>query len=329
MPEKAAAIPPFHALVLAAGQGTRMRSQLPKVLHEAAGKPLIAHVLAALAPLRPLRTLVVIGHGAPAVKAALAGHGVEFVIQEQQLGTGHALLTAAAMLEPLEVPLLVLAGDGPLLKSATLAELIRTRTAGLGMSVLTAEVPDPSGLGRIVRGKDGELVAIVEEKDADPAQRLLREINTGILAFDSDVFDFARRLRPNNAAGEYYITDLVELYLAAGRRVDAVVARDPEEALAVNDREQLARVSRILADRVRRALMRGGVTLLEPETVFVDEQVRLGRDVVLEQGVVLRGDTVVEDGARIGAYSVLRDCTVAAGVDVQAHTVATGRVFRN
>lgn len=319
-------VPEFNALVLAAGQGTRMKSSLPKVLHEAAGKTLVEHVLAALEPLSPARTVVVVGHGAAAVKESLAGRPVEFALQEQQLGTGHALMTTAALLEPLDAALLVLAADGPLITSKTLAGLLASRAGSRpGMSVLTAIVDDPTGLGRIVRRADGRIAAIVEHKDADAAQREIREINTGILAFDKSAYDFGRELRSDNAAGEYYITDLVESYLAAGLEVDAVVADDPQEALAVNDRAQLAVVTRVLLDRSRRARMLAGVTMLAPETTFVDDTVSLGRDVIIEPGVILRGATSVEDGCRIGAYSVLDDCRVSAGTRVAAHTVASGQ----
>lgn len=321
-----ASVPRFNAIVLAAGQGTRMRSALPKVLHQAAGKTLVEHVLAALEPLAPARTVVVVGHGAAAVRESLAERAIEFVLQEQQLGTGHALMTTAELLGPLTAPLLVLAADGPLITSATLASLLASRAAGRpGMSVLTAEVEDPTGLGRIIRRADGKIAAIVEHKDADAAQREIREINTGILAFDTQAFDFGRRLRSDNAAGEYYITDLVESYLAAGFEVDAVLAHDPQEALAVNDRAQLAAVSRVLLDRTRRALMLSGVTMQAPETTFVADTVELGRDVVLEPGVILRGATAVGDGCRIGAYSVLDDCRVATGSCVAPHTVASGK----
>ncbi len=325
MGENDLGVPRFHALVLAAGQGTRMRSALPKVLHRAAGKTLVEHVLAALEPLGPARTVVVVGHGAAAVQESLAGRGVEFALQERQLGTGHALMTAAGLLEPLDAPLLVLAADGPLITPRTLAGLLASRAAGRrGMSVLTAEVEDPTGLGRILRRADGKIAAIVEHKDADDGLRAIREINTGILAFDTDAFEFGRRLGSDNAAGEYYITDLVESYLEAGLEVDAVMAEDPEEALAVNDRAQLARVAKVLHDRARLARMLAGVTLVAPETTFVDEGVVLGRDVVLEPGVILKGATVVGDGASIGAYSVLEDCSVAAGAVLGPHTTARG-----
>lgn len=304
-----------------------MRSALPKVLHRAAGKTLIEHVLDALAPLRPARTVIVVGHGADEVRSALTGRAVEFALQDRRLGTGHALMTAAGLLEPLTAPLLVLAADGPLITPATLATLLESRSGVPGMSVLTSVVADPTGLGRIIRGQGGQIAAIIEERDADARQREVNEINTGIMVFDTDAFEFGRELRADNAAGEYYITDLVEHYLAAGREVTAVTAADPEEALAVNDRAQLAAVTRVMYQRSRRARMLAGVTMVAPETTFVDDTVTLARDVVLEPGVVLLGACEVAEGAAIGAYAVLEDCAVGPRAVVPPLTVAKGRVF--
>jgi bifunctional UDP-N-acetylglucosamine pyrophosphorylase / glucosamine-1-phosphate N-acetyltransferase len=244
-------------VVLAAGQGTRMKSPLPKVLHEAAGKPLLEHVLLAVAPLEPEHTVVVVGHKADEVRARFAGvaaaAGVTWAVQREQLGTGHALLQTREVLEPTlggGGVVLVVNGDGPLLRTQTLRALVQKQREGdAGMTLLTCEVGEPTGMGRILRAADGSVQRIVEEKDATPEERSLREINPGIYAFDAHVFEVAGGLNNDNAAGEFYITDLVDLYRRAGHRVEAVRGADETEVLGVNDPQQLALVDRLLRER--------------------------------------------------------------------------------
>lgn len=239
-------------VILAAGQGTRMKSPLPKVLHEAAGKPLLEHVLLAVAPLRPERTVVVVGHRAEDVEARFQDYPVTFVRQDFGLGygTGLALEQTKGALSGFAGELLVLNGDGPLVKTATLRALVQAQAGqGEGMTLLTCVMQDPYGLGRIVRAEDGSVARIVEEKDATPAEKALREVNPGLYVFDRHVFEMTARLTNDNASGEYYITDLVDLYLRAGYRVQGVVGDDETEVLGVNDREQLALVARILLAR--------------------------------------------------------------------------------
>ena len=245
-------------VILAAGQGTRMGSPLPKVLHEAAGKPLLEHVLLAVAPLKPERTVVVVGHRAEDVEtrfADYAGRGVRFVRQDFTLGygTGIAFRQTESALAPQTGAggdVLVLYGDGPLIRPETLRRLTDTHAAaGDGMTLLTTEVADPYGLGRIVRAADGSVARIVEEKDATPAERLLLEINPGIYVFDRHVFELATQLSSDNAVGEYYLTDMVKLYLGAGLPVRAVLGDDETEILGVNDPQQLSFVERLLLAR--------------------------------------------------------------------------------
>jgi bifunctional UDP-N-acetylglucosamine pyrophosphorylase / glucosamine-1-phosphate N-acetyltransferase len=238
--------------ILAAGQGTRMRSPMPKVLHEAAGKPLLEHVLRAVAPLEPGRTAVIVGHRAEDVEARFRDFPVTFVRQDFSLGygTGMALKGAQGALSGFTGPLLVLNGDGPLIRTETLRALVRAQAAqGEGMTLLTCSVRDPHGLGRIVRRPDGSVARIVEEKDATPEEKAIREINPGIYVFDHHVFEITAGLASDNAAGEYYLTDAVSLYLRAGYRVQAVLGDDETEILGVNDREQLSRVERLLLAR--------------------------------------------------------------------------------
>ncbi|MDZ7705363.1 MAG: NTP transferase domain-containing protein [Trueperaceae bacterium] len=312
-------------VILAAGQGTRMKSALPKVLHEAAGQPLLEHVLRAVQDLEPTRTLVVVGHGADEVEARFrdpAHHDLEFVRQTEQLGTGHALLQTRLPLGDFDGPVLVLNGDGPLLKTDTLRALIGAhQEAGEGMALLTCEVRDPTGLGRIVRDDRGQIQRIVEEKDAGPQQKAIHEINPGIYLFDADVFGYAGELTDDNAAGEYYVTDLVDSYLRDGKPVVAVVTDDETEILGVNTRQHLAEVERVLRDRIREKWLLAGVTMLSPEQTFIGDEVRLEPDVTLYPGVWLGGHTIVRRGAVIGLHALLVNCDVAENARVEPHSV--------
>lgn len=321
----------FSVVVLAAGKGTRMRSELPKVLHEAAGVPLLEHVIRAAESLGPRQIVVVVGHGSDQIRERFAARRqageIRFVMQRELLGTGHALLQAREALADEQDCVVVLNGDGPLVTAKTISALVEAQAGRPGMALATCEVSDPSGLGRIVRDRAGDVAGVVEDKDASADQLALREINPGIYAFDGSVFDLSTGLSDANAAGEYYITQLLELYLRAGRQVTAIEVEDELEILAVNDREELARADRALRDRTRRRWLLAGVTMIAPEQVFLDEDVQLGRDVVIWPGAHLLGATTVEDGAIIGPGAVLRDCNVRAGGSVPANLVATGQTF--
>jgi bifunctional UDP-N-acetylglucosamine pyrophosphorylase/glucosamine-1-phosphate N-acetyltransferase len=314
---------PFNAVVLAAGFGSRMKSRLPKVIHPLAGRPLAEHALRAIRMLGPERIVVIVGHGAEAVQQALAAPDVEFAVQHEQLGTAHALLQAAPLLEDDGRPLLVLSGDGALLTGATLAALVAEQGAADGMTLLTCRVPDPAGLGRVVRNGQGRLQQIVEEKDASAEQRRIDEIVVGTYLFDSRVFSLARRLDNANAAGEYYITDLIGSYLAASLPVRTSPA-PAAEYRGINDRLQLAEAERILRDRINAKWLLAGVTMQAPETTFIDDTVTLEPDVTLEPGVILRGNCSVARGARIGAYCVLTDVHVTEGQQIAPLTRLDG-----
>ncbi len=307
-------------VVLAAGQGTRMRSATPKVLHEIGGRSMLGHVLAASAPLGAGTTLVVVGAGREAVAEHLAAvaPAARPVVQEEQRGSGHAAAVALAAVPDLEGPVLLVNGDAPLLTTGTLATLVEGhRAAGSVFTVLTAEVEDPTGLGRIVRGPDGRVLAIVEERDATDDQRAIREVNAGVyVANAATLRRVLAGLATDNAQGEQYLTDALAPLAEGGAPVAAVRAADPDDVLGCNDRLELAARRRTLNDRVLDELMRSGVTVVDPATTWVDVTVTVAPDALLEPGVQLRGTTSVATGAVVGPDTTLVDTTVEAGASV-------------
>ncbi|HEX2864424.1 MAG TPA: bifunctional UDP-N-acetylglucosamine diphosphorylase/glucosamine-1-phosphate N-acetyltransferase GlmU, partial [Deinococcales bacterium] len=312
-------------VVLAAGAGTRMVSKLPKVLHEVAGRSMVGHVLKAARALEPERIVVVTGRGADQVEDALAGTGLEFARQEQQLGTGHAFLQAATALAGFKGDILVLYGDTPLLRQETLAAVVNHhRETSAGMTVITAELANPTGYGRIIRGSQGEVLRIVEEKAATPAQRLVKETNSGVYVFDHHALELAGRIGNDNPSHEYYLTDILEEYLRQGLRTEAFQVPEATELMGVNDRLQLAFAEGVLQARTRERLMRGGVTLRDPASTFVDDTVEVEPDVTLEPGVHLRGSTRIGRGSSIGPDCLLRDATLDENVLVAGWTVVEG-----
>ena len=288
---------PLNVAILAAGQGKRMHSALPKVLHPLAGRPLVAHVLAAARTLAPRAIVVVIGHGADAVQAAIAAPDLRFVLQDPPRGTGDATRVALDAL-PADGVTLVTIGDIPLVPAAALAALVREAEAGK-LAVLTAQVPDPSGLGRIVRDGAGRVRAIVEEKDANPAQRAIDEINTGVMAAPTALLRrWVAALKPDNAQSEYYLTDIVALAVADGIPVVAHVAADERDVRGINDRAQLAAVERIVQMRQADALMVAGTTLADPARIDIRGTLACGRDVRIDVGCVFEGDVTLADGVQ-------------------------------
>ncbi|WSG05413.1 bifunctional UDP-N-acetylglucosamine diphosphorylase/glucosamine-1-phosphate N-acetyltransferase GlmU [Micromonospora sp. NBC_01740] len=303
-----------------------MKSALPKVLHPLLGRTLVGHVLAAAAPLAADRTVVVVGHGADQVRAHLAEIAPEAtpVLQAEQLGTGHAVRIALDAAPDATGTVVVINGDVPLLRPETVAALVAAHEeARAAATVLAAEVPDPTGLGRIVRDTDGRLEQIVEERDATPAQRAIREINAGIYAFDAArLRDALGKLSTDNDQGEEYLTDVFALLGSAGEPVAVHVAADHVETLGCNDRVELAALRRLLRDRVNEAWMRTGVSLLDPDTTWIDVTVALDRDAVVDQNTQLRGGTVVGTGAVVGPDVTLIDTVVGPGATVlRSHAV--------
>lgn len=318
---------PAAVVVLAAGEGTRMRSRTPKVLHEIGGRSLVAHAVAAAAGLQPAHLVVVVGNGRDRVAAHLGELAPDALVavQDEQRGTGHAVGCALDVLPPLSGVVVVTYGDVPLLQTETLEALVSQHSAdGDAVTVLTARVPDPTGYGRVLRDPDGHVAAIVEHKDATAAQRRVDEINSGIYAFDAAVLvDGLDRITPDNAQGELYLTDVVALARADGRRVGAHVTADLWQTEGVNDRIQLARLGAELNRRLLEAWMRAGVTVVDPATVWVDVDVALSRDVLLHPGVQLHGCTSVAEGAVVGPDCTLRDCSVGAAAQVvRTHATA-------
>lgn len=313
------------AVILAAGKGTRMKSAQPKVLHPVAGRPMVTFPVDNARRLGCRPTVLVVGHGAEAVQAALDGHAVSFAVQAEQLGTGHALLCAREALRDFSGTLLLLCGDVPLLRDATLEQLVaehhRNRAA---VTVLTAELAAPFGYGRILRDGD-EVLGIVEEKDASEAQKAIREINTGIYAFEAPfVFEALTGVDCENAQREYYLTDVLAAARAAGRRVGAVVLEDADEAMGINDRVQLARASVVMRRRINERLMRDGVTLVDPEQTYIEPQVEIGPDTVVYPGVCLGGATRIGSGCLIEAQVTIRDCRLDDKVHVKPGSVLEG-----
>ncbi len=316
-------------VILAAGEGTRMKSKHHKVMQEVAGRPMLEHLLRAIEPLNVQKTILVVGYGEDEIRSYFEGsNNVALVTQDfdKGYGTGAAFMQAAPELEGFDGDILVLFGDGPLLKAETLLSLARAQKNNDGMSMLTSFFENPKGYGRVIRDSSGEVKTIVEEKDASAKEKAITEINPGIHLFDKNVFEIGKKLSNDNAAGEYYLTDFIGLYTAAGKSVKAVVA-DAEEVLAANDRKQLFVLDKILRDRIRDKWLAAGVTMLNPEQTYIDDTVVMERDVVLEPGVFLLGNTIVKEDARIGAYSHLTDCIVKIGAKLKPFTIASNKTF--
>ncbi|MDO0914276.1 bifunctional UDP-N-acetylglucosamine diphosphorylase/glucosamine-1-phosphate N-acetyltransferase GlmU [Streptomyces sp. DT2A-34] len=321
------AIRPAAVVVLAAGEGTRMKSATPKVLHELCGRSLVGHVLAAARELRPENLVVVVGHAREKVTAHLGeiDPGVRTAVQAEQNGTGHAVRMALEELGgTVDGTVVVVCGDTPLLTGETLTRLAATHSAdGNAVTVLTAEVPDATGYGRIVRdGVSGAVTAIVEHKDATESQRAIREINSGVFAFDGQLLaDALGKVRTDNSQGEEYLTDVLGILREAGHRVGASVAADHREIAGINNRVQLAEARRILNDRLLTRAMLDGVTVVDPATTWVDVTVTFEQDAIVHPGTQLQGSTHVGEGAEVGPNSRLTDTRVDAGARVD-NTVA-------
>jgi len=316
----------IHVVVLAAGQGTRMKSSMPKVLHRLSGHTLIERVLRTADALSPTTATVIVGYGSGQVRDFLkARPRVSVVVQEPQLGTAHALQQAETVLHGQEGTVVLLSGDVPLLRPETLQRLLEThRRENAAASVVTATVDRPYGYGRIVRA-DGRIARIVEERDASQAERQLREINSGIYAFDlAPLFDALRGIASKNAQGEYYLTDLIAIYRGRKLPVATLMVTNPDEIRGINSRTELAEVSRIVRQNKNEELMAAGVTLVDPATTYIDLDVEIGADTVIHPGVIIEGHTRIGAACEIQAHVRIVDSTIGAHASVNSFCLITG-----
>ncbi len=313
------------AIVLAAGQGTRIKSNLPKVLHPVAGKAMVLYALEAARALGSSRTVLVIGHGADQVREAVSSvlAPVEFVEQTEQRGTGHAVLQARDALQDQADTVLVTYGDMPLLQTATLEQLAaRHASSHATITMLTVRSDDSMGFGRVVRDVHGRVLGIVEEGDATPEQRAIRELNCGVYCFDAKwMWGHLQRLTPQGKKREFYLTDLVALAVAEERPIQAITIEDVSEVIGINTRAHLATAERIMRGRINARLMDSGVTLLDPATTYIDAGVEIGIDTVVEPNCHLRGRTTVGPNCRIGPNSIIEDSQIGEGCQIVASVV--------
>lgn len=304
-------------VILAAGQGKRMCSSHPKVLHKVGGKPMLLHVWETAGAAGVDSRLVVVGHGREELLAHLPG--LDWIIQKEQLGTGHAVLQAKEGIPRDSRSVLVLCGDTPLLTASTLTRLMEYHEAtGGSATILTADVEDPEGYGRIIRSSSGAVEKIVEHRDASPEELLVKEINSGTYIFNkTDLFTALETITPDNSQGEYYLTDVVRIFVRQGKRVSAFRAEDPQEIKGINDRIQLAWAEKVLRDRKNRELMLSGVTLMDPSTTYVDTDVKIGKDTVVYPNTFIEGNSVIGSRCRIGPNCRFQDSRVGDGSLVQ------------
>ncbi|MDA8210326.1 MAG: bifunctional UDP-N-acetylglucosamine diphosphorylase/glucosamine-1-phosphate N-acetyltransferase GlmU [Clostridia bacterium] len=311
-----------QAVVLAAGKGTRMKSALPKVLHKILGKPMVQYVLDSCCEIGVDKPILVIGHGAQQVKETI-GDQAHYVIQAEQLGTGHAVLQAEALLRDFAGDVLVVCGDTPLLQGNTLAALLgRHRKQKASATVLTALMENPTGYGRIVRDQANRVSKIVEHKDATEQEKAIKEVNTGTYCFAAgQLLAALRGLTPNNAQGEYYLTDVLEILNQAGKNVEGFVVGDAEETMGINDRAQLAVAARKIQARTNLRYMLAGVTLTDPATTYIEPGVIVGEDTIVQPNTHLQGKTAIGSGCTIGPNTRIVDSSIAEGVDIQFSVV--------
>jgi bifunctional UDP-N-acetylglucosamine pyrophosphorylase/glucosamine-1-phosphate N-acetyltransferase len=315
------------AVILAAGKGVRMRSAYPKVVHKVAGLPMIQHVVQAVQAAGIKNIYVVVGHGREDVIKSLTGLEVEFVVQEQQLGTGHALKQAEVLLNQADT-VMVLSGDIPLIQTSTLTNLLAWHVENhAAATVLSAAIDDPAGYGRIIRNQDQSLHRIIEEKDASLEQKRIKEINSGIYCFNCrEVFPRLSGLTTHNAQGEYYLTDVLAMMINDGHRVGVLVCEDSNDVLGINDRVQMARCEAIMRQRKNVALMQAGVTMMAPETVFIDQQVVIGEDTVIRPNTIIEGDTVIGPECDIGPAVRISDTVVGRKVVMETARVIDSHI---
>lgn len=305
------------AVILAAGAGTRMKSDRPKVLHQVCGRPMVSHVISQTKKAGAENIVAVVGHGAEMVKADLADEGVAFVVQEEQLGTGHAVMQAADCISA-DGDVFVLCGDTPLITGQTLSDFSAYHSkSGNAVTVLTAIFENPFGYGRIIRAEDGSVLKIVEQKDASETEKAVKEVNAGMYCFRASFLkENVKKLSNQNAQHEYYITDLIGMAVDSGAGVGAFTVSDPHEIMGVNNRIQLADAAKVMRRRIAEEHMLAGVTIIDPDSVYIEEDVVIGNDTEIWPGVVLKGKTIIGSGCVIGKDTIIEDSTIGDGTDI-------------
>lgn len=318
------------AIVLAAGQGKRMKSKLYKVLHPVCGKPMVGHVLNTVQKAGCERSIVVVGHGAEAVKSYL-GSSAEYVLQEQQLGTGHAVKQAGSLLAREEGTTVVICGDTPLVTAETLEALIDLHTRkGAAATVLTAKMDNPHGYGRVIRGENGTVERIVEQKDCSPEEAAVQEINTGTYCFDNaKLFAALEKVTNNNAQQEYYLTDVIGILVQANEVVEGYAVPDVRESIGVNDRVALSEAEAMMRERIVREHMLGGVTVVDPAATYIGADVTIGADTVIYPGTILSGRTVIGEDCVIGPSAQIEDSVIHDGAKVKHSVLSQAEVGRD
>ncbi|MFY9180354.1 MAG: bifunctional UDP-N-acetylglucosamine diphosphorylase/glucosamine-1-phosphate N-acetyltransferase GlmU [Venatoribacter sp.] len=305
-------------VTLAAGKGSRMKSDLPKVLHKLAGKPMLMHVLSSAQALGNTQQHVVIGHGADKVKEQITGFDITWALQAEQKGTGHAVAQAMPNIAN-DATVLILYGDVPLIRTQTLQKLLAETSQNQSLALLTVKLDNPSGYGRIVRNSAGQVQAIVEHKDASPEQLSINEVNTGILAVSAQHLNtWLPQLSANNAQGEYYLTDIIAMAVSQGVAVNTIHPQDEHEVQGVNDRLQMAQLERVYQQAQAEELMRQGVSLADPSRLDVRGSLKVGNDVSIDVGCVFEGEVVLEDGVSVGPYCVIKNSHIGTGTQLEA-----------
>lgn len=318
------------AIILAAGQGTRMKSKLYKVLHPVCGKPMVEHMLSQVEKDNVDEIVTIIGCGAAQIKKTL-GERTEYALQTQQLGTGHAVMQAEKILGNKDGMTLVVCGDTPLFTAETFAKLFKYHEDNHDVAtVLTAEADDPFSYGRVVRNNKGEVEKIVEQKDTTPSESKITEINTGVYVFDNrELFKALHQVNNNNAQGEYYLPDVIGIFQQEGKKVGAYKMKDFNESMGVNDRIALAKATKIMQAKINRRHMENGVTIIDPDSTYIDADVKIGEDTTIEPGVQLKGNTVIGKNCFIGAHSEIKNCTLEDGVHVIASYLEDSTMHKN
>ncbi|RXT09002.1 bifunctional UDP-N-acetylglucosamine diphosphorylase/glucosamine-1-phosphate N-acetyltransferase GlmU [Ammoniphilus sp. CFH 90114] len=318
-----------YAVVLAAGQGTRMKSKLYKVLHPVCGKPMVQHIVDRLQALAIDEIVVIVGHGADKVKQQL-GSNIHYAFQEKQLGTAHAVMMSEGLLKDKQGTTLVVTGDTPLIKKETLQQLMSHHAATqAAATVLTTVLADATGYGRIVRGEQGHVERIVEHKDTNEDERQIKEISTGIFCFNNELlFKALSQVNNDNVQGEYYLPDVIGILKKQGETISAFLTEDAEDGMGVNDRVQLSQAEQIMRRRINEAHMRNGVSIIDPSSTYIEDDVVIGADTVIQPGTFLRGKTLIGEDCLIGPNADLTNTEVESGVTVQYSVISDSMIRR-